>query len=135
MAAIYQWFVSGEFLFTTTVYPIEALDQLNWSASISGGATFGVAQDAAQFFMQVLNGELEAILYTTGIQNDDMDFTVTPLDSAMDQILFSTGIDVDELQFAATPIDSTMDLALVKHDVQPYEALDLAAWVTGGGTF
>lgn len=135
MAAIYQWFVSGEFLFTTTIYPIEALDQLNWAAEVTGGGTNGIAFDYSRFAVLPLDGALDRIWYESGVSVDAAAFGVLPLDSELDQIWFQTGVPVDNTQFGAIPLDSTMDLALVTHDVQPYEALDLAAWVTGGGTF
>ena len=62
MAAIYQWYVNEEIVFTTPLYPVEEVELLNWGADITGAASLGVPIDFMTTFSGgPLGGDIELV--------------------------------------------------------------------------
>lgn len=61
MAAIYQWYVEQEIIFTTPLYPVEGVEGLNWAATVSGVYSLGVSKSATIGQAIFVEGLLETI--------------------------------------------------------------------------
>jgi hypothetical protein len=123
--------LAGQFLLTSPIYPIEATDEMTFSASILGGSTVGLKVESMTFSATPLNSDLDQIYQATGVPVESMTFSATPLNSDLDLIYLDTGIKNEDVRFSATPLDSDLDLALVSH-TNPEEALDWTAVILGG---
>ena len=67
MAAIYQWFPSGDWIIlTTTLYPVEFSDSLNFSVDITGGELRPIPGDEYNQTSDLLGAELLTILLSHG---------------------------------------------------------------------
>jgi len=72
MAAIYMWFVDVGVIFTTPLYPVEAIEEISWSADITGVDSLGVAFDSQTGSSFATSGEIELVKIYGGAGADSM---------------------------------------------------------------
>lgn len=92
MAAIYQWFPTGQLMFlTTTPYPIEALDSFDFSVTLDLGGMYLIPNEGFDSTMTMMSMDLRQILKTTGPYYEAFDSTMTMMSMDLKQILKTTG--------------------------------------------
>ena len=64
MAAIYQWFIGQDIVFTTTLYPISATESANITIELEEGYMQPIPTDyAEQDYPEVVSGDMYLLLY------------------------------------------------------------------------
>ena len=131
MAAIYMWIEDQEVIVTTTLYPIEVIDGVDFAISLVSGLTQEVIEDAYDFSVTVLDVGLIEVLISEGPFDDAYDFSVTVLDVGLEQVLISEGPFDDAYDFTVTVLDVGLELKLVT-GLMPDEGIDFAISLVSG---
>jgi len=125
MAAIYQWFVGKEVVYTTTLYPLEAGDALDFTVTLEEFSMSALPEDFMEFGVTFLSGLLEDILIEWGPPDDAVDFGVTFVSGLLETILIDWGPPDDYGEFGVTFISGLLEDKLVEI-YAPDEALNMA---------
>lgn len=129
MAAIYQWFVSYEQVFTTTLYPIEVVDSLEISAELTGGFVQDILQDHLDSVQDINDAEMTQILISESVA-DTMYSLQDIFDAEMQTILLDTSVD-DSLDSIQSFSDAEMEAILIRA-LTPDDELQISCELTGG---
>jgi hypothetical protein len=100
--------------YTTTPYPIEVIEEMQFGIDVSGGSLSLVPEDDAE----------TAILLDYGPDEDDVDYGHTLTSIVLTEILLDYGPDEDDADYGHTLTSVTLTNKLVEADT-PDEELDL----------
>jgi hypothetical protein len=124
MAAIYQWFDFLEEEYTTTLYPVEVVELLEFTCELEGGGLYNIIEDEVDINGNLLSAELYQILISTTSPYDDADIDGDLLSADLYQILISTTSPYDNADINGDLLDCTLLDLLVIVDT-PDESLQL----------
>lgn len=114
MAAIYQWFKSGEYMvLTTTLYPIEASEALVFSIDISAGSMDTIKDDAMKQGMTLLAGTLVLGLLDAPERNDGIITKLEVLEGTLNIILLDAPEQDDAMDHSLELLSGTLEEKLV----------------------
>jgi hypothetical protein len=115
MAAIYQWFTPEDLeILTTTLYPIEVFEKIQFGASLVFGSMVAVPLEAYSFGVIALGGNITPVLVTTPLHDEAYDFIVHPLGGNIAKILLTTPTEDDAYSFGVIPLGGNITESLVK---------------------
>lgn len=134
MAAIYQWYPSGVFLYTTPPYTIENVDEINWTVSLQESYSLGVVIEDVHFSAGMQNGTLVDVYIASDVQSDDVHFSAGILDSTLVDIFLETGVHTDDIHFSAGVVSGEIALGVVRHLEQPAENIDFTPSFQSGSS-
>lgn len=131
MAAIYMWF-DGTIVYTTTLYPVDATDAIDFGGTLASGSMQEPPNDDAQYSEGVpLNGTYIQLrwFYSYGPESDDAQYSEgVPLDGTYIQLrwFYSYGPESDQAQWVeGVPLDGTYISKRVWAD-SPDEKIDFS---------
>lgn len=134
MAAIYQWIIGDEVVYTTTLYPIEAEDSLQLTVTVQdGGYLSNFPVDNVSFSWSPEQFELVTLLLSSNTDTDYVQFEWEPREFELVELLLSANTDVDYVQFEWAPIDFEIIDMLVICDT-PDESLQFTVTVNAGNS-
>ncbi len=92
MAAIYQWEVAGIVytLYTTTLYPIEAVEALVFTIDLDSGSMVEIATDEIALGMSLIAATLISILLEVPEQEDKIDLGISLIAATLESKLITT---------------------------------------------
>lgn len=134
MAAIYQWFQRDVQVLTTTLYPLEVVDAVQFSFNLVSGSLQPVPQDSIYVSGNVIAASLNQILLSYGTPEDNLDISANVIYAHLNQILLSYGTPEDELDVSWALIEVLLISLLVTVDT-PDEKLQLDFDVNTSGWF
>lgn len=120
MAAIYQWYLNEEIVFTTPLYPIEVIEGLNWMADITLVDTLGVAVEPAIATLEAVSGELETVLIYGNADTDATEATLEAVSGELETVLIYANADTDSTEASLVATEGWLWAARVEH-IQPNE--------------
>ena len=123
MAAIYQWFPTGQLMYlTTTPYPVDINDRMEFSVTLDIGGMYLIPNEGLDATMTFMSMDLQQILKSTGPYYDAFDASMTFMSMDLRQILKSTGPYYDAFDSTMTFLSMDLVAKLVTIDT-PDEAL------------
>ena len=126
MAAIYQWFVGDEVVFTTTLYPIDVTEQLQLMATSNpGGYLYNFPVDYSTLAPTMQNIEIDQILLEADVGADYTTITPTMIAITIDDLLQIGDGGEDYSTLTPTMISIEIEDLLVHCDT-PDESLQLS---------
>lgn len=134
MAAIYQWFVGDEVVYTTTLYPIDVTDGLQLYAATNPYGNLTIFPvDNTTTDSSVTDIYIEVLLLTSNVEDD---YTTT--DSSVTNIYIDLLLQTGDVGDDSTTTDSSVtqiyiDELLVTCDT-PDESLQLSCTVNAAGS-
>ena len=87
--------LAGQFLLTSTIYPVEAIDGMGLTVSLISGSMQAVGQEALDMSVKALDGNITQLLLSTGPHDEALDMTVKALDGNI-TVALVTGLMPDE---------------------------------------
>jgi len=124
MAAIYMWFQRDIQLLTTTLYPLEVVDEVQLEFNISSAAMTPINQEELDISANLIAVTMNQILLSYGTPQDELDISANLMAVNLYQILLSYGPGEDELDIAGDVIEVELLDILVRTDT-PDEKLQL----------
>ena len=118
-------------ILTTTLYPIEETDGLDFGLSLQGGLLVTWPTENLDVTFSVVDGNMQEILLDYGPDNDDLDTTFSVVDGNMQVILLTYGPDNDDLDVTFSVVDGNMAPKLVTVDT-PDEGLEFGLSLIAG---
>lgn len=128
MAAIYQWFVNVEVIFTTTLYPITDINSLNVSSAVLDGDIRPIPNEAIDTLdLALLGGSLEVWLYDLNGPDEYIDGPIVSLIAGILESALVQSVPPDDyMEFTSlTLIGGSMAPYLITVD-SPDEKLDVS---------
>jgi len=119
MAAIYQWIVDDGVTVTTTLYPVESSDGVEFAVDLGYSVLREMHNSDVGFSVAPINGELNTILLTVDVGPTDMGFSVAPIDGEMFTILNDRTPDPSLMGFSVGPLDGVLTTQLVTIQAPP----------------
>jgi hypothetical protein len=113
MAAIYQWFVEDLQILTTTLYPIEVFEKLQFGISLVSGNMTAVPLEDFIFDILPLGGNIESVLYTTPLHDEAFEFDILPISGTIQKILYQTPMHDEAFEFDILAVQGNIREALV----------------------
>lgn len=132
MAAIYMWMQRDLQVFTTTLYPLEVIDAVQFQFDISSASMSPIPQDSLTLSANLIAVTLNQILLSYGPGQDELDISANLIGVILNQILLSYGPGEDELDISADLIEVELLQILVTADT-PDEKLQLAFDINATG--
>jgi hypothetical protein len=130
--AYFQYGLAGRTqVLTSTLYPAEELDSMEFSISLVAGLMGPVPVEHVEFNFAALDGDIETILSSTGPHDEAVDFAFEALDGSIETILLSTGPHDDAVEFNFAALDGNIEAKLVEA-LLPDEAMDITISLIGG---
>lgn len=125
MAAIYQWFPTGQLMFlTTTPYPIEVIDGLEFNVQVGFGGLYLIPNESIDIGATMVSMDLRQILKETGPYYEELDIAQTMVSMDLRQLLKTSGPYYEQLDISQTFISMDLVAKLVTVDT-PDEALEM----------
>ena len=124
MAAIYMWFQRDVQVLTTTLYPLEVVDAVQFSFDIEDASMSLIPQDELGYSADLLGVTLTEILLTYGPLQDQVYYGADLLAVSLNTILLTHGPVNDELFISSDLLDVNLISLLVTVDT-PDEKLQL----------
>lgn len=115
MAAIYQWF-EGTVVYqtwTTTLYPIEAVEKLAFTIDMDGGSMTPIDEDEMDVGVAFLSGVKIQTLLTAPEQEDEMDVGIAFLSGTKAVTLITAPTQEDEMDVGVAFLSGSKELKLV----------------------
>lgn len=109
-------------ILTTTLYPIEETEGLDFGLSLISGGLFNWPNDDMDVSFTVIGGNMQAILLNYGPDNDDMDVSFSMVDGNMQVTLITAPPENDDLDVSFSVVGGNMEPKLVTVDT-PDEGL------------
>ena len=125
MAAIYMWFDGEEQVWTTTLYPVEIIELLEMSASLTGGGMANIAESEYTLDGALLSFEQVEILIDTPIEEDAYTLDGALLSFTLEDLLIDVDGGADEYTLDGALLSFEFENLLVTVDT-PDEMLQLA---------
>jgi hypothetical protein len=100
MAAIYQWFVADVQVWTTTLYPVEAVEGLKFSIDVKGGLMWTPPEEDYAFSYGFDGAAHQQILLTGPIEEDDYGFACGFVSAGHTAILLVGPTEEDDYAFS-----------------------------------
>jgi hypothetical protein len=116
---------------TTTLYPIELTDGLDFSVALQGGLLVTWPLDDLDVSFSVVGGNMQLGLLDYGPDNDDLDVLFSVVGGNMQVILLTYGPDNDDLDVTFSVVDGNMEPKLVTIDT-PDEGLEFGLSLIAG---
>ena len=114
MAAIYQWFTGKEIVVTTTLYPIEIVEGMNFGVALTYGDMWPINQDETTASWDFLSGNMAQILHELPVEEDETEATWDFLAGNLIQILNELPVEADETEATWDFIEGFMEQLLVE---------------------
>lgn len=122
MAAIYMWIANWE-LYTTTIYPIESREAIDFTIDLDSGTMYLIPEDDMDIGGTFISASLLVILLSTSEQDDSMDIDGTFISATLSIILLDSPEQDDVMDIGGTFISASLDPILI-NSFHPDEALD-----------
>ena len=120
MAAIYQWFNTDEFVIaTTTLYPIEDVECLNWGATVIHAGMYTWPDDDMDLVYSVVGVALTTVLIEGATESDEMDLSYGIGGVDLNEILLIGPTPIDEMNFAYGIVGVDLNETLVEAQAPP----------------
>ena len=110
MAAIYQWYENGILytILTTTLYPGELLDGVEFDISLVDGYLLPIALEAVEFGFSFIAGNIETILLSTGPHDEAVEFGFSFIEGNLEEKLVEAVIEDHALDFTIALINGSL---------------------------
>ena len=134
MAAIYMWIEDQEVIVTTTLYPIEVIDGVDFGISMVSGSMAPVPNESLDVTApSVLSVYMEVVLNELPIADEALDVSAVDIvDVYMEMVLFALPVQDEALDVTAVAVlDVTMESLLVT-GLMPDEGIDFAISLVSG---
>jgi hypothetical protein len=118
-------------ILTTTLYPAEATDAMEFGIALIAGLMEVVPEEDLEFNFAVLDGDILSILLSTGPHDEALDFNFAVLDGDIELILLSTGPHDEAMEFNFAVLDGNVESKLVEA-LMPDEAMDFTISLVSG---
>jgi hypothetical protein len=125
MAAIYMWFDPEAQVWTTTLYPVEIIDSLGLSVSVTGGGMGVVEGDEYDTTGILQSFEREEIVIFGPVPDDEYDTSGQLLSFVVEELLIEGPEPADEYDTSGVLLSFEHENLLVTVDT-PDEQLQLA---------
>lgn len=125
MAAIYQWFVNKAVVVTTTPYPIEVIESVEFDADVGAFNMRDIYGDDLESGWSFTTGELRVLLKSYGPDSDDVDSSWSFTTGEMRVLLREYGPDSDDVDVAWSFDAASLVLKLIQTQIYPH-GLDMA---------
>ena len=132
--AYFQYGSAGpieQLILTTTLYPIEEAEGLDFGLSLESGWLLTWPNDDLDVSFSVVGGNMQPILLNYGPDNDDLDVSFSVVDGNMQLTLLNYGPDNDDLDVTFSVIDGNLEPKLVTVDT-PDEGLSFGLSLIAG---
>jgi hypothetical protein len=123
--------LAGQFLLTTPPYPLEQIEYMELSCTLSGGSMDLIRSDSVDASFVPLDGTMYAIQNDLTAPNDEVDWDFLPLNGTMTTILNDIDVGNDELDWDFQPLNGTLEELLVTIRA-PDEAIEFACTLRDG---
>lgn len=117
--------LAGQFLLTSTLYPIEAVDGLQSSAITERAEIFHLVEDGFESSAEPMDSSLVVALVTHTAEEEAIETSATPLDSVLGSDIIEYTFE-EAIETSATPLDSQLRVALITY-THPDEAIETSA--------
>jgi len=131
MAAIYQWFPGGGIFLTTTIYPAEATDTMDFSASLVYGLMLPILPDPMDGNVESLSGSITVVLLSSGPHDDPIDGRVISLTGSITAVLLSSGPHDDPMDGRVISLSGSITPKLVEAVLEE-NAMDIGVSLVSG---
>lgn len=128
MAAIYMWFQRDVQYYTTTLYPIETTDGIQFSISVDATTMGNIESDTYAFSYGFLGGSIDQILLSGPTPEDLYSFSYGFMDAYIDQILLFGPTSEDTYTFSYGFMDAVLEDKLIT-TYAPDQGITLACTV------
>ena len=118
-------------ILTTTLYPIEQTEGLEFGINLQDGWLLNWPNDDLDTTFSVVDGNMQEILLNYGPDNDDLDTTFSVVDGNLQIVLLNYGPDNDDLDTTFSVIDGNLYPKLVVVDT-PDEGLEFGLSLIAG---
>jgi hypothetical protein len=118
MAAIYQWFGDKGVIYTTSLYPVESVDAIEFSVSFAGNFWNVPLEDEHQFSVSIVGGDLMQVLLTAPPLEDEHQFSVSMVEGDLLQVYLTAPPLEDSHQFSVQLVEGDLYGALVRVNTQ-----------------
>ena len=118
-------------ILTTTLYPIEQTEGLEFGINLKDGWLLNWPNDDLDTTFSVVDGNMQEILLNYGPDNDDLDTTFSVVDGNLQIVLLNYGPDNDDLDTTFSVIDGNLNPKLVVVDT-PDEGLEFGLSLIAG---
>jgi hypothetical protein len=130
--AYFQWGAAAlTQTLTTTLYPLEAQDAIEFSVTLAEGALWPIPVDNMDLGVEFLSGTLTEILLETPVNEDNMDMGVNIINGVLVTILLDIGPYPDDMNLGVTFVDGLLEAKLVSI-YAPDEALEMSVTLASG---
>lgn len=119
MAAIYQWIVDDGVVVTTTLYPVESSDGVEFSVDLGLSILREIHNSDMSVTVNAIGGTLDTVLLSVNVGPTDMSITTVPLDGELTTILNSRDAGPTEMSVSTMPLDGILDTQLVTIQAPP----------------
>jgi hypothetical protein len=119
MAAIYMWYVLDDVIVTTTLYPVESSDGVEFSVSLALGILRQIHNTNMSVQVLPLDGTLTTILLDTEANPTEFAVSTLPLDSLLTTILNERDADPTDFGVSTLPLDGVLTTQLVTIQAPP----------------
>lgn len=119
MAAIYQWIIVDDVTVTTTPYPIESSDGVEFSITLGLSILREIQNTDMSIKTVPLNSEMTTVLLSVDVGPTEMSIKTLPLESVLTTILNERTADPTELSIKTLPLDGMMQKQLVTIQAPP----------------
>jgi hypothetical protein len=132
MAAIYMWFSPEDLeILTTTLYPIEVIDKIEFGVSLIGGSMTPVPLEAYEGYVLALGGDISTVKQSTGPHDEAYESFVAALGGSITNMLITDGPYDEAYDSYVLALDGLITEALVK-TFMPDDGIRFGCSLIGG---
>lgn len=115
MAAIYQWFPGVGWVLTSSVYPVEARDNVTFTLeTLSAAMEDHFDEDAITVSVEVIGGFVEFPLIATSLEEDTLTLNAQVVGCFIETPYISTSTEEDTITVSAQVVDGFVTKGLVR---------------------
>jgi hypothetical protein len=130
--AFFQYGLAGRTqVLTTTLYPAEALDGMEFGISLVSGLMRPIPNEDLSFSYGVVSGDMSQILLVAPIADEALEFSYGVVSGTLEEVLIVTGPHDEALEFSYGVVDANMEDKLVSA-VLPDEGMDFGISLISG---
>ena len=116
---------------TTTLYPIEVVDQMDFSASLVFGGMSPIPKEALDMGASAISANLETVLFQIGPYDEALDMGVAAVSANLETVLFQIGPYDEALDVSVSAISANLTTLLVSA-LMPDEGIDFSVALISG---
>lgn len=120
MAAIYQWFVNKAVTVTTTPYPIEVIEGVEFAGDLDSFNARDIWLDEITSAWSMETASMRVLLKSYGPDTDEITTTWSMETASMRQLLKTHGPDTDEITTGWSMETASMVFKLISTQIYPH---------------